>query len=59
MEGRIKLQRRPLVRIPKMNYERLYEVCHEKTDLIPKEGWAHWHTNFLEFESSDFIDHIL
>ncbi len=47
------------------------EVRHEKTDLkvfvvvIPKEGWARvampilHDTDFLEFESFDFIDHIL
>ncbi len=49
------------------------ELCHEKTDLkvlvivIPKEGWTRmaappffWYdTDVLEFESFDFIDHIL
>ncbi len=46
----------------------LFDAHHEKTDLkvfvivIPKEGWwplpsFFWHdTNFLEFESFDFID---
>ncbi len=61
----------PTPRVPVVNY--MYDVCHEKTDLkvfvivIPKEGWARvtvptffWYdTNFLEFESFDFIDHIL
>ncbi len=48
----------------------LLDTRHEKTDLkvfvvvIPKEGWPRpsffWYdTDFLEFESFDFIDHIL
>ncbi len=44
------------------------DMRHEKVDLkvivvaIPKEGWARmaaYDTDFLEFESFDFIDHIL
>ncbi len=45
--------------------EIVIDVRHEKTDLkvfvvvIPKEGPFWYDTDFLEFESFDFIDHIL
>ncbi len=45
----------------KPTHKSTYEVCHEKTDLkvfvvvIPKVWYD---TDFLEFESFDFIDHI-